>query len=70
MSGQSYHYQRAESYLAGAAELRRQGLTDKAMEVVAIAQVHATLAAAAGWWDGDGSDDLQLRHEPADRPAL
>lgn len=68
----SYHYRQAESYLQGAAELRRQGLDDKARMLLTIAQVHATLATAAGWWDDDEitARTGQQTDGATDRPAL
>ena len=44
MNTAAYHYRQAESYLAGAAELRRQGLDQKAELLLQVAQVHAELA--------------------------
>lgn len=65
MNTSAWHYQQAESYLAGAAELRRQGLDERARLLVAVAQVHAELASVEFGYDLDyvNTSDIEVRRE-------
>jgi hypothetical protein len=46
MNTAAYHYRQAESYLAGAQNMRRSGQVEDAAQLLALAQVHAELAQA------------------------
>ena len=46
MNTAAYHYRQAESYLAGAQNMRRSGDVETAGQLLQLAQVHAELAQA------------------------
>ena len=46
MNTAAYHYRQAESYLAGAQNMRRSGDVEQAGQLLQLAQVHAELAQA------------------------